>query len=110
MLERLAEKNSDKIRIIKVDVTKDGKWAQEENVRGIPAFRLYSGGMIVDQFAGGYPEKHLQAKIDTYGTVVKASAASTQKVGKDGEPVGAAPEPTIRPMSKGWLPPGVKRD
>ena len=110
MLERLAEKNADKIRIIKVDVTKDGKWAQEENVRGIPAFRLYSGGMIVDQFAGGYPEQQLQAKIDKYGSVVKASAASAQKKDKDGNPVGAAPEPTIRPMPKEWLPPGVKSE
>ncbi|GEM_PF-555877 len=107
MLERLAEKNSEKVRIIKVDVTKEGKWAQEENVRGIPAFRLYSGGMMVDQFAGGYPEKQMQAKIDKYATVLKASARSSQKLDKDGKPIGSPPEPTVRPMPKNWLPPGV---
>lgn len=93
-----------------MDVTKDGKWAQEENVRGIPAFRLYSGGMLVDQFAGGYPEKQMQAKIDKYATVVKASAASGQTLDKDGKPTGAAPEPTVRPMPKDWLPAGVKSE
>lgn len=107
MLARLAEENSEKVRIIKVDVSKDGKWAQEENVRGIPAFRLYSGGMLVDQFAGGYSEKQMQAKLDKYATVSKASARSAQKLDKDGNPVGAPPEPTVRPMPKNWLPSGV---
>lgn len=107
MLERLAEKNGDMVRIVKVDVSKNQQWAQNENVRGIPAFRFYSGGMLVDQFSGALPEQSLQSRIDRHATVLEASAASSQKVDKDGNPIGPAPQPTVRPMPKKWLPAGV---
>lgn len=104
MLERLAEKNSEIVRIIKVDRTKNQKWARSENVNGIPAFRLYNGGMLVDQFTGAYPENMLQGKIDKYSTLRFSEPKVTPgEEGKDAPPR----EPTVRPMPKDWLPPGV---
>ena len=103
MLERLAKKNVDKVRIVKVNVGKHQKWAMKEKVRGVPTFKLYSGGMLMNQFSGAYPEKIMQSKIDQYGSSL-VSASSTNKEGKEGE---AKKEPAIQPMPKNWLPPGV---
>jgi len=104
VLERLAEKNWEIVRIIKVDATKNQKWAESENVRGIPAFRLYNGGMLVDQFAGAYPENSLQGKIDKYATPKGSEPQGTP--GKGGKAAPPKP-PAIRPMPTDWLPPGV---
>lgn len=111
MLEQLAESNADKVRIIKVNAEDYGKWAMDQNVRGVPAFRLYSGGMLVDQFAGAYPEPMLQGKIDKYAEVLSGARAS-KKPGEEGEEgeEGPPPEPAIRPMPKNWLPPGVSEN
>lgn len=100
VLERLAGSNADRVRIIKANATKNQSWAVKEKIRGVPSFRLYSGGVLVDQFAGGCPEKMLQGKIDKYAEVISSSSES----GKEGE---APKEPSIRPMPKDWLPPGV---
>lgn len=107
MLERLAEKNSEVVRIVKVDAKKHGKWASSENVRGVPAFRFYNGGMLVDRFAGAYPESSLQGKIDKYATMTLSEPKTA--AGADGK--AAAPkQPAVRPMPKNWLPPGVTSD
>jgi thioredoxin-like negative regulator of GroEL len=104
VLGRLAEKNSEIVRIIKVDATKNQKWSTSENVSEIPAFRLYNGGMLVDQFSGAYPENMLQGKIDKYSTLKFSERKVTPgEEGKDAPPR----EPTVRPMPKNWLPPGV---
>lgn len=99
MLERLAKTNGSKLRVVKVNVDKDKSWAAKEKIKGIPAFQVYSGGMLMETFTGALPEKHFQSKVDQY-----ASVASS---GKPGE---KAAKPTIQPMSKDWLPPGVSAE
>ena len=103
MLERLAKANADKVRIVKVDVSVHGQWAHEQKVRGIPTFQIYSGGNKVDQFAGAYPESHLQSKIESFSATMVSSGGGGDESGEGG----AAPQPKIQPMSKDWLPPGV---
>ncbi len=103
MLERLAKKNADKVRIVKVDVSEHREWAQQQNVRGIPTFQIYSAGNKLEQFAGGYPEEYIQKKIDRHAEAV----ASTEGVKVEGGE--AAPVQAIKPMPKDWLPPGVTR-
>ena len=104
MLERLAEKNAEKVRIVKVNVAKHSKWAQKERVRGVPTFKFYSGGMMVEQFAGAYPEKMMQKKIDRHETSFVTTSSPATKDGKGGS---AQKKSTIKPMPKNWLPPGV---
>lgn len=104
MLERLAKDNADKVRIVKVDVSKHQEWAVEEKVRGIPTFQIYRNGSRVDQFAGAYPEKYMQKKIDRFAMVTVSSSDSK------GEGEQPAAEPAIKPMPKDWLPPGVTRE
>lgn len=105
MLERLAEKNGEKVRIVKVNVAKHQKWAMKEKVKGVPTFKLYSGGMLMTSFAGAYPEKTMQSKIDKYATVLVSS--SSTPTGKDAKKGAAKKAHPIRPMPKNWLPAGV---
>ena len=107
MLERLAEKNAQKVRIIKVNAVKHSSWASEEHVRGVPAFRLYRGGTLVERFVGAYPEKQIQGKIDKYAPVFDGSSSGSKAHGDNGK---NSKEPTVQPMPKGWMPAGVTRD
>lgn len=93
MLERLAEKNADKVKIIKVDVRSEREWAAKEKIRGVPAFQFYRGGKKIKSFSGAPPEENLQQMIDHYASIEA--------------PV--AEQPAIQPMPKDWLPPGVSR-
>lgn len=88
MLERLAEKNAEKVKILKVDVSSEREWAASEKIAGIPAFQIYKGGKKVKEFKGAPPEAQLQKVIDE----CSAEAVSP-----------------ISPMPKDWLPPGVTR-
>jgi len=101
VLERLAKANSDKVRIVKVNANEEREWAMKQRIRGVPTIQFYRGGMKLHEFSGAYPEDQIQQKIDQY-----ASAGGAARVGEDGKPV----EPTIKPMPKDWLPPGVTRE
>ena len=96
MLERLADANGEKVKIVKVDANANRSWAASHKIRGVPAFLFYKGGALVHQFTGAYPEAEIQRKIDQF-----AVAANGE------QPAGA--EPAIRAMPKEWLPPGVTR-
>jgi len=85
VLERLAEKNAQKVRIIKVNAVKHSSWASEEHVRGVPAFRLYRGGTLVERFVGAYPEKQIQGKIDKYAPVFDGSSSGSKAHEHNGE-------------------------
>lgn len=108
MLERLAKKNAESVRIIKVDAVNNQSWASKERVRVVPAFRFYRGGQLVDRFKGAYPEKTMQEKIDKLAPVFAPSSSSEK--GGDSEVAKKSKEPIIQPMSKKWLPPGVTRE
>lgn len=95
MLERLAGANSEKVRVLKVDASANRNWAMNEKVRSVPTLQFYRGGQKLHEFAGAYPEDQIQKKFDQYSaTTAEASVPA---------------EPAIRPMPKGWLPPGITR-
>ncbi|BDS06021.1 hypothetical protein NT6N_10610 [Oceaniferula spumae] len=102
VLERLAKVNSEKVKILKVDVDSERNWAAKEQIRGIPAFQFYQNGAKVNQFTGAPPEQELQRRIDQYATTANAEGSTENKPAKP-------PEPKIKPMPKEWLPPGVTR-
>ena len=96
MLERLAESNGEKIRVIKVDVAVSQNWARAENIRGIPTLQFFRAGSKVHEFSGAYPEQEMQRRIDKYAVAA-------------GEASGEAGETLLKPMPKDWMPPGVSR-
>jgi len=98
VLERLAQTNAEKLRIVKVNAEENRDWAMKQRIRGVPTMQFYYGGMKLHEFSGAYPEDVIQKKIDHF-----AVSGSAQKIDENGNPV----EPAIRPMPKDWLPPGV---
>ena len=116
MLERLAEKNAEKVKIIKVDVSKESQWAAREGIRGVPTFQIFSGGQKKKQITGAPPEHQLQKIIDHYAAksepvpVSSGETGNSEAGGSDASEKSAPPaEPTVKPMPKDWLPPGISR-
>lgn len=97
VLDGLAVKNAELVRIVKVDADKEKAWAQEQGVKGVPAFQFYKDGELVDNFVGSIPKGDFQKKIEYY------SLSEESREGK------AAPERSIQPLPKDWLPPGVSK-
>lgn len=109
-MERLAENNKEKVKIIKVDVSKESQWAAREGIQGVPTFQVFSGGQKKKQITGAPPEHQLQKIIDHYGIKSKpANADETEGSSDTGEQPAPAAEPAIKPMPKDWLPPGISR-
>lgn len=98
VLERLAEANAKKLRIVKVDANQNRAWAAEEKIHSVPTIQFYRKGIKVKEFSGAYPESVLQEQIN------QLSGSGNVKKDKDGNSV----VPAIQPMPKEWLPPGVK--
>lgn len=100
MLERLAEANPKKVRIIKVDVYENSEWAAQQGIRSVPTIQFYRKGAKVYEFSGSYPEHVIQQQIDQH------SQSWGGEKDEDGNPV----QPAIQPMPKKWLPPGVTEE
>lgn len=68
VLHDLAEKHSDKIDVLKVNVddTANQPLAVEYNVRSIPQVTLFKDGAQVDQFVGAVPPDQIEAYITKY--------------------------------------------
>ena len=98
VLERLAEANAKKLRIVKVDANQNRAWAAEEKIRSEPTIQFYRKGIQEEESSGAYPESVLQEQIN------QLSGSGNVKKDKDGNSV----VPAIQPMPKEWLPPGVK--
>ncbi len=105
MLKRLAKNNSEKVKILKVDVSRHQQWANREGIRSIPTFQIYREGEKLKQFSGAPPEAQIQQMIDHYAGKAKLNQESADQ--KHATTEGA--EPTIKPMPKDWLPPGITR-
>ncbi len=67
------------MKIVKVDANANRSWAGSQNVRGVPTFQFYQGGMLVHQFVGAYPESEIQKKIDQYAMVLASTGGGEGK-------------------------------
>lgn len=63
VLQQLAGKMGDKVKILKVDVDKNPQAAQAYQVQGVPTFVLFKGGKIVWRQSGAMPMDVLEKTI-----------------------------------------------
>ncbi len=63
VVEQLAGEYAGKVKVGKVDVDADNKYAQMYNVRSIPTLLFFKGGKVVDQVIGAVPKPALEAKF-----------------------------------------------
>jgi len=65
-IDEIAEEYTGRVKVVKVNVDQDSKYAVENNVRGIPNFIVFKGGERVAQFIGwsGDTAAQIKAALD----------------------------------------------
>ena len=61
VLEQLADENAGKIKVVKVNTDENQDLAQQFQIRGIPAVKLFRNGRVVDEFVGAQPLAQVRA-------------------------------------------------
>ncbi|MDD4363278.1 MAG: thioredoxin [Atribacterota bacterium] len=65
-VEKIAQENSGKIKVCKVNVDNNQTIAAKHNIQGIPALLIFKEGKEVDRIVGAVPAQSIQAKIDSF--------------------------------------------
>ncbi|HEY6124249.1 MAG TPA: thioredoxin [Steroidobacteraceae bacterium] len=73
VLEQLADENVGKIKVVKVNTDENQDLAQQFQIRGIPAVKLFRNGRVVDEFVGAQPLSQVRAFLEPH--LPRASAA-----------------------------------
>lgn len=66
IIEELAQKYDDKIKVGKVDVDSNQQIAMQYNVRSIPTVLLFKNGQVVDEIIGAVPKKRFTSMVDKH--------------------------------------------
>jgi thioredoxin len=103
ILEKIANEQGGKILIGKINVDQNRELAASEGVRDIPDVRIFLNGREVDRFIGLPAENEVRRRLESHAHGLKAPASPA------GEAKSATPQPSVEPMSKDWLPPGMQR-
>jgi thioredoxin len=103
ILEKIAAEHHGHVLIGKINVDQNREFAAAQGVNGIPDVRIFRDGSQVDRFVGLPPEQEVRKRIADHATGLSPTPADA--AGQPNKPA----EPTIQPMSKDWLPPGMQR-
>jgi thioredoxin len=104
LLDQIATEHGGTVVIGKVNIDRCRELATREGIRSIPEVRMFRDGKLVDKFIGLPPESDLRQRIERH------SQGLTVPVAEAVEAVKTNPaQPTIQPMSKDWMPPGIQR-
>jgi putative thioredoxin len=66
VLEQVADEQSGKIKVVKVNTDENQDLAQQFQIRSIPAVKLFRGGRVVDEFVGALPLAHVRAFLEPH--------------------------------------------
>jgi putative thioredoxin len=90
VLEQLADENAGKIKVVKVNTDENQDLAQQFQIRGIPAVKLFRNGRVVDEFVGAQPLAQVRAFLEPH--LPRASAdehVAARELGTQGDYAGA---------------------
>ena len=73
VLEQVATEQSGKVKVVKVNTDENQDLAQQFQIRGIPAVKLFRNGRVVDEFVGAQPLAGVRAFLEPH--LPRASAA-----------------------------------
>lgn len=106
VLEKVSAEFGEVAQVGRFDVDQCRTLCAQQGVNGIPDVRFFLNGKQVDSFIGGARESDVREKFQAYthGLIPAKSGGSAE-----GGANGGKPEPTIQPMPKGWMPPGMKK-
>ncbi len=117
LLESLTNKADGKMLLANVDVQQNQILAQRVNVKRVPDVRIFVNGSQVDQITGRPKDEVLKKRIQTQLDKISSSgaraeteapASAVQEAEQEVEQEVEEKKP-VKPMSKEWLPPGVRR-
>lgn len=66
VLDELSAEMGDKVKVVKVDVDKDGELAIQYKVMGVPTMVFFKDGQDVDKIVGFVPKSALKEKLEYY--------------------------------------------
>jgi thioredoxin 1 len=98
VLARATEENPGVVYLGKMDVDQAGDFPAKQGVQGIPDVRIFKDGKEVDRFVGFPGESTVLEMIAKHAKGIQPPPAAP-----------ASSEPTIKPFTKDWLPPGMSR-
>jgi thioredoxin 1 len=64
ILDSVAAKYADKLKVAKVNVDENGATPSRFGIRGIPALLFFKGGQVADQVVGFVPQDVIEEKIN----------------------------------------------
>lgn len=96
-LEMIANRQQGMVLVGKVDVDKNKKIADAEGIKDLPDVRIYRDGVLIDRFVGVPSDEEIRRRIEAQLEGLTRVAAV--------KPSG----PITMPMSKDWMPEGVRR-
>ena len=102
VLEKTAAEHPAVVFVGRFNVDQARQFASDQRVSGIPDVRIFKDGREVDRFVGFPGEAAVVAKIATLAEGITPAAADPAKPAK---PV----EASVKPMPKGWMPPGMQK-
>ena len=66
VVEKLAEQYAGRVKVGKLNVDSNPKYATEYRVTGIPTMHPFKDGKVVDTVVGAVPEEHLRKMLDKH--------------------------------------------
>ena len=67
MIDALAGEYKGTVKVGKVNVDENSKYAQEYGIEGIPTLLIFKGGTLVEKLVGGHhPKSKIQGILDEY--------------------------------------------
>ena len=70
LLDTMADKYKDKVKIVKVDTDKNPDLAQKYQIRGVPTLIFFQNGQAIDQQVGLPPVEVLNEKIRKHAGII----------------------------------------
>ena len=65
-LQRFAQKNTGKLRVIKIDIDKNQKVAQQYNIQGVPTLILFKEGKILWRKSGAMSSQQIADGVKSH--------------------------------------------
>lgn len=101
LLEQITKEKQGLVVVGKIDVDRFRNLATREGVKNLPDIRIYRNGKLVEKFVGLRDEPEVRQMVETHSKGLSLAALVAQ--------AGQTPQAITRPMTKDWMPSGVRR-
>ncbi len=65
-LQKFAQKNTGKLRVIKIDIDKNAATAQQFNIQGVPTLILFKEGKVLWRQSGAMSSSQISEAVKSY--------------------------------------------